>query len=52
VLVKRFFFLLNAAVAIAILDLISQAHLPSFVSINNNNNNNNNNNTPDVVKRL
>jgi len=38
-LVKRFFFLLNAAFAMAILDLISQVHLPS--SVNNNNNNNN-----------
>jgi len=31
-LVKRFFFLLNAAFAMAILDLISQVHLPSSVS--------------------
>jgi fatty acid/phospholipid biosynthesis enzyme len=33
VLVKRFFFLLNAAIAMAILDLISQVHLPLFVSM-------------------
>jgi len=31
-LVKRFFFLLNAAFAMAILDLISQVHLPSSVN--------------------
>jgi antirestriction protein ArdC len=30
--VKRFFFLLNAALAMAILDLISHVHLASFVS--------------------
>ena len=33
VLVKRFFFLLNAAFAMAIVDLISQVHLPSFVKM-------------------
>src|SRR5215510_124590 len=33
VLVKRFFFLMNAAFAMAILDLISQVHLPSFVNM-------------------
>jgi len=33
VLVKRVLFLLNAALAIAILRLISQVHLPSFVKI-------------------
>ena len=33
VLAKRFFFLLNAAFAMAILDLISQVHLPSFVNM-------------------
>ena len=32
VLVKRVFFLLNAAFAMAILDLISHVHLPSFVN--------------------
>ena len=32
-LVKRVFFLLNAAFAMAILDLISRIHLPSFVNI-------------------
>ena len=32
-MVKRFFFLLNAAFAMAILDLISQVHLPSFVNM-------------------
>jgi len=31
-LVKRFFFSLNAAFAMAILDLISQVHLPSSVN--------------------
>jgi len=31
-LVKRVFFLLNAAFAMAILDLISRVHLPSFVN--------------------
>jgi hypothetical protein len=31
-LVKRFFFWLNAAFAMAILDLISQVHLPSSVN--------------------
>jgi hypothetical protein len=31
-LVKRFFFLLNSAFAMAILDLISQVHLPSSVN--------------------
>jgi hypothetical protein len=30
--VKRFFFLLNSAFAMAILDLISQVHLPSSVN--------------------
>jgi hypothetical protein len=34
-LVKRFFFLLNAAFAMAILDLISKAHLPSSVNKGN-----------------
>ena len=33
VLVKRALFLLNAALAIAILHLISQVHLPSFVNM-------------------
>jgi len=33
VLVKRVLFFLNAALAIAILHLISQVHLPSFVKI-------------------
>jgi hypothetical protein len=33
VLVKRVLFLLNAALAIAILHLISQVHLPSFVKM-------------------
>jgi hypothetical protein len=33
VLVKRALFLLNAALAIAILHLISQVHLPSFVTM-------------------
>jgi len=33
VLVKRVLFLLNAALAIAILQLISQVHLPSFVKM-------------------
>ena len=32
-LVKRFFFLLNAAFAMEILDLISQVHLPSSVNM-------------------
>jgi len=32
-LVKRVFFLLNVAFAMAILDLISRVHLPSFVNI-------------------
>ena len=32
-LVKRFFFLLNAAFAMAILDLISHVHLPSSVNM-------------------
>jgi hypothetical protein len=32
-LVKRVFFLLNAAFAVAILDLISRVHLPSFVIV-------------------
>jgi len=32
-LVKRVFFLLNAAFAMAILDLISRLHLPSFVNM-------------------
>ena len=32
-LVKRVFFLLNAAFAMAILDLISRVHLPSFVNM-------------------
>jgi len=31
-LVKRVFFLLNAAFAMTILDLISRVHLPSFVN--------------------
>jgi hypothetical protein len=31
--VKRFFFLLNAAFAMAILDLISHAHLAIFVIV-------------------
>jgi len=33
VLVKRVLFLLNAALAIAILHLISQVHLPTFVKV-------------------
>jgi len=33
VLVKRAIFLLNAAFAMAIVDLISQVHLPSFVNM-------------------
>jgi hypothetical protein len=33
VLVERFFFLLNAAFAMVILDLISHVHLPSFVNM-------------------
>jgi len=33
VLVKRALLLLNAALATAILDLISQVHLPSFVKM-------------------
>jgi len=32
-LVKRVFFLLNAAFAMAVLDLISRVHLPSFVNM-------------------
>ena len=36
-LVKRVFFLLNAAFAMAILDLISRVHLPSFVNYLNKN---------------
>jgi len=32
-LVKSVFFLLNAAFAMAILDLISHVHLPSFVNV-------------------
>ena len=32
-LVKRVFFLLNAAFSMAILDLISRVHLPSFVNM-------------------
>jgi len=32
-LVKRVFFLLNAAFAMAILDIISRVHLPSFVNM-------------------